>query len=292
MQYRESHMRFGLVGYGRWGKVIADALDRAPEHSLSAIFTRSGLPNNRSVGSLSDLINTNDIDALVVACPTSARPAIVEAALRRKKHVLTEKPLSFSYADSARLVRLAAEQGTALFVNYVHSFCEPFRLLQGKVNKSDIKFVDIFFGQPGPTYEEEGVETLLLSHALFMYTLLTGEKQHWDTSYRCTAANGRNLSRTITTSDGRVSVDLRFPVKTRQVCVYLDDITFVADLTAGTLYSCASTAPLEVSPERYAVKKIEPLQSVFSNFTLAVGLGDYVSNAIVAADVDRILESL
>ena len=54
-----------------------------------------------------------DIDAVVVATPDHAHAVIAAAAMRLKKHVYVQKPLTYSVHEARALARLAKESGVA-----------------------------------------------------------------------------------------------------------------------------------------------------------------------------------
>ncbi|MGW6714050.1 MULTISPECIES: Gfo/Idh/MocA family protein [Streptomyces] len=68
------------------------------------------------------LLERDDVDAVYIPLPAALHARWTEAALRAGKHVLAEKPLTTSPADTERLTALAADSGLALMENvmFVH----------------------------------------------------------------------------------------------------------------------------------------------------------------------------
>jgi predicted dehydrogenase len=60
-----------------------------------------------------------DVDAVVIATPTSTHFGLAKQALRAGKHVLCEKPLPATSAESIELVDLARRQDRALRAGFV-----------------------------------------------------------------------------------------------------------------------------------------------------------------------------
>lgn len=65
------------------------------------------------------LLRRPDVDAVYVPLPSGLHAEWIERALLAGKHVLAEKPLSTSLADTTRLVGLARERGLALVENFM-----------------------------------------------------------------------------------------------------------------------------------------------------------------------------
>jgi predicted dehydrogenase len=60
-----------------------------------------------------------DVDAVVVATPTSTHHKLVRAALKQGKHVLVEKPITADLREGEELARLAQQTGLTLMVGHV-----------------------------------------------------------------------------------------------------------------------------------------------------------------------------
>jgi predicted dehydrogenase len=109
-------VRIGLVGCGRWGQRIlrdlrALACDVTVVARSAASMERARAAGaTRIVGAIDEL---GEIDGAVVATPTSAHAATVDALLDRRVPIFCEKPLCPDPAEAARLV--AAAEGR-LFV--------------------------------------------------------------------------------------------------------------------------------------------------------------------------------
>ena len=121
----------GIIGCGAWG----------PNH----IRVFSGLPSSRVVAAAdvdeerlrrvhdlypglrcerdyARLLSDRDVEAVVVATPTSTHYTVVRDALEAGKHVLSEKPLAETSAQAEELVASARERGLALMVGHVFLF--------------------------------------------------------------------------------------------------------------------------------------------------------------------------
>ncbi|MEY9863953.1 putative dehydrogenase [Catenulispora sp. GAS73] len=123
-------VRAGIAGAGMVAAVHADAIRRAgasvvgvaastPERSKAAA-PRVGA--GRAFDSAEELAVSDEIDVLHVCTPNALHGPLVRAALSAGKHVVCEKPLSLTGADSEALVELAASTGLVNAVPLVYRY--------------------------------------------------------------------------------------------------------------------------------------------------------------------------
>ena len=113
-----THLNVGIVGLGRLGRRHAECLaHHVPGARLAAAcnpspgaldWARDNLGVTQLHQNFSHFISTADIDAVVLASPTTEHASQFEAALRAGKHVFVEKPLSLDVATCETLAGLSA----------------------------------------------------------------------------------------------------------------------------------------------------------------------------------------
>src|SRR5262245_46699776 len=64
-------------------------------------------------------LNDGEVDAVVIATPTSTHFSLAKAALERGKHVLVEKPITADSAQGEELIALSQKVGRVLMVGHV-----------------------------------------------------------------------------------------------------------------------------------------------------------------------------
>src|SRR5258708_33365364 len=115
-----------MVGTGLMGPVQVEALKRlsipvrgilgsTPEKSRRAADAL-GLP--KAYDSFENVLLDKDVGAVHIATPNKLHFPMAKAALLAGKHVLCEKPLAMTSAESAELVDVARHSGKAADVNY------------------------------------------------------------------------------------------------------------------------------------------------------------------------------
>ncbi len=109
-------MRIGLVGYGGWGRVHASVIGRVEGLSLGGVVAGddasardaahdlAGVPIHRS---LDALLADPAVDLVDIVGPNNLHTDMAVSALAAGKHVLLEKPMATTLADTERLVAAA-----------------------------------------------------------------------------------------------------------------------------------------------------------------------------------------
>jgi predicted dehydrogenase len=117
----------GIIGAGYWGpmhvRVFSElsqtrvvALSDLDVMRLLAVKQRySGI---RTTTNYHELLQSSDVDAVVVATPVSTHADIARASLLADKHVLVEKPITASSKDAEDLIELARARERVLMVGH------------------------------------------------------------------------------------------------------------------------------------------------------------------------------
>lgn len=120
-------MRFGLIGYGLWGKHHATAIAQAPGATLAAIACASEATAAAAAKDFPDvpvdvgyraLLARADVDAVAVVVPNHLHADVGVAALEAGKDVLLEKPMANTVADCDRLLAAARKSGRLLTIGH------------------------------------------------------------------------------------------------------------------------------------------------------------------------------
>ena len=116
----------GVAGTGFIGPAHVEGLHRngirvlglmgSTQEKAEAKAAELGIP--RSYGSLDEMLVDPDIDVVHLATPNYLHHPHAKSALLAGKHVICEKPLAMTSAESAELVQLAAEKGLVNAVNF------------------------------------------------------------------------------------------------------------------------------------------------------------------------------
>ncbi|AXJ11729.1 oxidoreductase [Arthrobacter sp. PM3] len=145
-------LRVAVIGAGYWGPNLARNFKAAPDWELAAIvdMDRSRAAKlaaaNGDVtvcGSVEDLLDTVDVDAVAIATPARTHHGIALTALRAGKHVLVEKPLADGRAKGLEMVAEAEDRGLVLMAD--HTYCYTPAVLKIRELVADGSLGEILF---------------------------------------------------------------------------------------------------------------------------------------------------
>jgi predicted dehydrogenase len=142
-----NEIAIGLAGVGYWGSKLARNIDEATGCRLAAIcdpdpdrLAASGERYREAArfGQLGDLLDCEELDAVVIATPAFLHAKHVAAALAAGKNVLVEKPLALSVADCENLSEQADTTGLTLMVGHTFVYSEPVRILRALIKSGEL----------------------------------------------------------------------------------------------------------------------------------------------------------
>lgn len=125
----------GFIGLGKMGVSHLSIFAAHPDVRVGGIadpsaFMRPVVEKHLGFKTHKDykkLIDSGDVEAVVVATPSRTHAEIATYAMERGLHVFVEKPLTLAVEDSQRLTDLAAAKGVANQVGYHNRFIATFR---------------------------------------------------------------------------------------------------------------------------------------------------------------------
>jgi predicted dehydrogenase len=122
-----SKIRVGIIGYGYWGTNLVRNFFGTENCTLAAVADGStdrlsllakNFPSVKGMRSGEELIDDTMIDAIVIATPVKTHFPLAKRALEKGKHVLIEKPMTSSVAESRELIEIAEKKGLTLMVDH------------------------------------------------------------------------------------------------------------------------------------------------------------------------------
>lgn len=125
-------IRMGLIGAGRMGATFAYHLKYSvPEAELLAIADAHGKTAGEvaarygvesTYNDYQQLLERQDIEAVVIASPTNTHPEIIQATAVAGKHIFCEKPLALSMEDCDRAIGAVSAAGVKLQLGFMRRF--------------------------------------------------------------------------------------------------------------------------------------------------------------------------
>ncbi|HEX3656668.1 MAG TPA: Gfo/Idh/MocA family oxidoreductase [Pirellulales bacterium] len=122
-----SPVRFGLIGFGAWGRCHAEAIAKTPGAELAAICARSPessaaarqqYPAAEVYADYRKLLEQPDLDVIDVVLPSHLHREVGCAALASGRHLLLEKPMALSVAECDELQSTARRHERLLAIGH------------------------------------------------------------------------------------------------------------------------------------------------------------------------------
>jgi len=230
-------LRVGLAGLGSMGRnhlrhlasregcILAAVAD--PEPSLVAdAVARTGAAG---FGDALEMVGQADLDALVVATPTTSHAALAHAAIERGLATLVEKPLAATVEEGIGLVDAARARGVPLQVGHVERFNPAVLELGRRIEKGWLgTLYSITSRRAGPfpaRIRDVGVTIDLATHDADILSWVAGERPsrvYAETAQRLHATNEDLLFGLLhfpSGATGMLDVNWLTPAKRRQLAV-------------------------------------------------------------------------
>ena len=164
-------IRVGIIGCGLIGNKRAAVIKNDPASVLcstsdisvinaTSLLQQFGeVASDRAYDDWRDMLNEEELDAVIVATPNKYLEIISLVALQRRIHVLCEKPLGRNILESERMVKAASENGAILKTGFNHRHHPAIWKAHELVANGEIGhiyFIRCIYGHGGrPGYEKE-----------------------------------------------------------------------------------------------------------------------------------------
>ena len=143
-------IRIGLLGCGRIGQVHARAIKDLPDATVAAVSDAMApaaealaAKTGAEVRDTDTIIESADIDAVVVGTPTTTHYDIIHKAARAGKGIFCEKPVDLSSDRIRDCIKVVEETGVPFFTAFNRRFDPNFAALQARIAEGDIGQVEL-----------------------------------------------------------------------------------------------------------------------------------------------------
>ena len=148
-------IRLAVVGLGKMGLSHHALVNAHPEVELVGVCDSSSyvlgvLKKYTGVETYTDfdaMLEQVELDAVLIATPSSAHARMVGTALERGLHVFCEKPFTLDAGDAERLTALARDRGLVTQVGYHNRFVGAFREVKALLDAGAIGNVTRVLGE-------------------------------------------------------------------------------------------------------------------------------------------------
>jgi predicted dehydrogenase len=146
MTSEQKKVRVGIVGLGRWAKVLTKASKQSTKIDIVCGYSRSeekrlAFENEmgvRSLGSLEEMLEDPSITGVIITVPNEQHRAISEKVAAAKKHVYTEKPIAHNLEDGVQIAALEKKYGVTVTVGHSARLMAGIRMIKQKIDAGEL----------------------------------------------------------------------------------------------------------------------------------------------------------
>jgi UDP-2-acetamido-3-amino-2,3-dideoxy-glucuronate N-acetyltransferase len=183
-----AHHRPGIavIGSGYWGKNLVrnfhslGVLKLICDRNASVLQEfKQQFPQTDTCVALSDVLQREDVEGVVVATPAETHFAIAREALFSGKHVFVEKPLVLNEKEGSELIAIAKNADRVLMVGHLIQYHPAFVRLKEMVMAGDLGRINYIYSHRlnfGKIRREENILWSFAPHDISMILSLAGEE--------------------------------------------------------------------------------------------------------------------
>lgn len=180
-----------LIGYGYWGKNLLRNLIQVYGSTNVCVVEVNENSRNQFLAShdsvplyysLSEAMQTEKINAVVIATPTSTHFDLAKIALELGAHVLVEKPITTSTNQLKQLSEIAAKKNLVIMVDHIFLYNPVVRKLKEYIDKDyvgKINYIDCTRINLGIYQNDTNVIWDLACHDISIVNFLVKEKPEY-----------------------------------------------------------------------------------------------------------------
>jgi len=137
----------GIIGCGYWGPLLVRNFKGLADCQLKAIcdlnterlkHVRALYPDLEGMTQTQQLLNSTNVDAVVIATPVKHHYSLAKASLLAGKHTFIEKPMASSSAECEELIEIADRNGLVLMIDHTFLYSSPVQKIAQIVQAGDL----------------------------------------------------------------------------------------------------------------------------------------------------------
>lgn len=188
----------GVIGAGNWGGNWVRTLAALPEVELrwccdisaaSLERIKRQFPHVRTTSNLDEMLLDPALEGLVIATIAPTHFDVARKALEAGKHLMVEKPMTLTTADSANLVELARHYGRILMVGHLLEYHPAIHYIKNMIDSGELGEIYYLYSQRlnlGTVRSDENAWWSLAPHDISVACRLLGG---WPISVQCRGQN-------------------------------------------------------------------------------------------------------
>jgi len=139
-------VKVGIVGLGRWARVLARAAEKSDKLRIVAGYSRSedkraAFEQEMAVPAVPDLktmLSDPEIKGVILTVPNEQHLPVAEEVAKAGKHIYTEKPIANTLEDGLRIEALQQEYGVQVVVGHSARLLIGTRMIKQAIDNGDL----------------------------------------------------------------------------------------------------------------------------------------------------------
>jgi predicted dehydrogenase len=139
-------VKVGIVGLGRWAKVLTRASKQSNKIQIVAGYSRSeekrsafakemGVP---AAPDMKTMLSNPEIKGVILTVPNEQHLPMAEMVAKAGKHVYTEKPISQTLEDGLKIEALQKQYGVTVTVGHSARLMAGIRIIKEKIDAGEL----------------------------------------------------------------------------------------------------------------------------------------------------------
>ncbi|HLK32840.1 MAG TPA: Gfo/Idh/MocA family oxidoreductase [Terriglobales bacterium] len=139
-------VKVGIVGLGRWAKVLTRAAAKSDKLKIVAAYSRSeekrqafaqemGVP---AVPDLKSMLSSPEIKGAILTVPNEQHLAVASEVARAGKHVYTEKPIASTLEEGLQIAALEKQYGITVTVGHSARLMAGIRKIREAIDSGEV----------------------------------------------------------------------------------------------------------------------------------------------------------
>jgi predicted dehydrogenase len=139
-------VKVGIVGLGRWAKVLTRAAAKSEKIEIVASYSRSEEKRQsfeqevgvRAVPDMRAMLSNPEIAGVILTVPNEQHLPVAAEAARARKHIYTEKPIASTLEDGLRIAALEQEFGITVTVGHSARLMAGIRQIRAAIDSGEL----------------------------------------------------------------------------------------------------------------------------------------------------------
>jgi predicted dehydrogenase len=139
-------VKVGIVGLGRWARVLTRAAQKSDKFEIAAGYSRSeekrqayqqefGIP---SAGDMAELLADPEIRGVILTVPNEQHLPVAEQVAKAGKQIYTEKPIANTLENGLRIEALQSQYGVQVMVGHSARLLKGTRMIKDAIDSGEL----------------------------------------------------------------------------------------------------------------------------------------------------------